>query len=431
MDTSVRISNYDELDFLIRHISQSITMDQKTVFYQLLEQHINSVSGKFQDKFCVTQESYDQIKEVLATGKGEKCQFGSYFKFWCKKNYRLEKIGSLNVVYCVKTSCPVVAKESMFETLVKCHERVGHSGRRKTWDEVKKNYAGIRFDVIPLFLSTCKQCNERRPAKNPPSGRPMIALGFLTRVQMDLIDFSSRPDGDYRYILHVRDHFSKYSWAFPLTSKRASEVAEKIVELFCTFGPAKILQSDNGREFTASVIEDIKKLWPDVIIIHGRPRHPQSQGLIERGNGDLQLKLGKWMDTNGENWSKGLKFVIHTINTSVSRITSKSPYEVVFGQTPRSDFHILENLAAQGIIYEEDIPEDIPVPGTDENLDGDRASDDNLDGASNVLGPDDNPDDVLAVPSTSSRGADMIHTDVDLPEVSDDPVSELRPGSTY
>ena len=47
-------------------------MDQKTVFYQLLEQHINSVSGKFQDKFCVTQESYDQIKEVLATGKGEK-----------------------------------------------------------------------------------------------------------------------------------------------------------------------------------------------------------------------------------------------------------------------------------------------------------------------------------------------------------------------
>ena len=332
-------------------------MDQKTVFYQLLEQHINSVSGKFQDKFCVTQESYDQIKEVLATGKGEKCQFGSYFKFWCKKNYRLEKIGSLNVVYCVKTSCPVVAKESMFETLVKCHERVGHSGRRKTWDEVKKNYAGIRFDVIPLFLSTCKQCNERRPAKNPPSGRPMIALGFLTRVQMDLIDFSSRPDGDYRYILHVRDHFSKYSWAFPLTSKRASEVAEKIVELFCTFGPAKILQSDNGREFTASVIEDIKKLRPDVIIIHGRPRHPQSQGLIERGNGDLQLKLGKWMDTNGENWSKGLKFVIHTINTSVSRITSKSPYEVVFGQTPRSDFHILEDAELhenQHVVWDRD-----------------------------------------------------------------------------
>ena len=405
----------------------------------MLEQHINSVGGKFQDKFCVTQESYDQIKEVLALGKGQKCQFGTGFKFWCKKNYRLEKIGSLSVVYCVKTSCPVVAKESIFETLVKCHKRVGHSARRKTWDEVKKNYAGIRFDVIPLFLSTCKQCNERRPAKNPPSGRPMIALGFLTRVQMDLIDFSSRPDGDYRYILHVRDHFSKYSWAYPLTSKRASEVAEKIVELFCMFGPAKILQSDNGREFTASVIEDIKGLWPDMIIIHGRPRHPQSQGLIERGNGDLQLKLGKWMDTNGESWSKGLRFVIHTINTSVSRITSKSPYEVVFGQTPHSDFHILENLAAQGIVHEEDIPEDIPVPGEEEHFDDgasddipDDASealqaDDNLDGLSDVHGPNGQSDDVLAVAPTSSTGAeDMIHTGVDLTEVSDNPHSDVR-----
>ena len=102
-------------------------MDQKTVFYQLLEEHISSVGGKFQDKFCVNQETYDQIQAVLTSGKGEKRQFGPYFKFWCKKNYRLETC-SLNVVYCVKTSCPVVGKESIFETLVKCHERVGHLG---------------------------------------------------------------------------------------------------------------------------------------------------------------------------------------------------------------------------------------------------------------------------------------------------------------
>ena len=95
-------------------------------FCQLLEEHISSVGGKFQDKFGVNQGSYDQIQAVLTSGKGVKCQFGSYFKFWCKKNYRLGKTGSLNIVYSVKTSCPVVAKESIFETLVKCHERVGH-----------------------------------------------------------------------------------------------------------------------------------------------------------------------------------------------------------------------------------------------------------------------------------------------------------------
>ena len=60
-------------------------MDQKTVFYQLLEQHINSVSGKFQDKFCVTQESYDQIKEVLATGKGRSVNLDLISNFGAKK----------------------------------------------------------------------------------------------------------------------------------------------------------------------------------------------------------------------------------------------------------------------------------------------------------------------------------------------------------
>ena len=56
-------------------------MDQKAIFYQLLENHISGVGGKFQEKFCVSQETYDQIKTVLGTGKGQKCEYGSGFKF--------------------------------------------------------------------------------------------------------------------------------------------------------------------------------------------------------------------------------------------------------------------------------------------------------------------------------------------------------------
>ena len=33
----------------------------------------------------------------------------------------------------------------------------------------------------------------------------------------------------------MRDHFSKFSWAYPLVSKRASEVAEKLVDIFSLF----------------------------------------------------------------------------------------------------------------------------------------------------------------------------------------------------
>ena len=39
-----------------------------------------------------------------------------------------------------------------------------------------------------------------------------------------------------------------------------------------------ILQSDNGREFVAAVIVELRFLWPELVLVNGRPRHPQSQG---------------------------------------------------------------------------------------------------------------------------------------------------------
>jgi hypothetical protein len=47
------------------------------------------------------------------------------------------------------------------------------------------------------------------------------------------------------------------------------------------------------------VIKELMEMWPSVKIINGRPRHPQSQGLVERANGILQQKLGKWQENTG------------------------------------------------------------------------------------------------------------------------------------
>ena len=157
----------------------------------------------------------------------------------------------------------------MYDNIRKCHQRVGHSRCDKTWGEACKNYAWIRREAVGFFLQTCPDCSVRVPVKKAKATKPIIFLGFLRRVQVDSIDMSSQPDGDYKWILHARDHFSKFSWTFPLTPKRAAEVAEKLTMLFRMFGPPKILQSDNGREFVASVINNITTLWPGLLIIHG------------------------------------------------------------------------------------------------------------------------------------------------------------------
>jgi hypothetical protein len=58
--------------------------------------------------------------------------------------------------------------------------------------------------------------------------------------------------------------------------------------------------------------------------------------VCERANGDLEIKLSKWIQDNQKRWSSGLPLVVYGMNTSVSSTTKTTPYEIVFGQHPRS-----------------------------------------------------------------------------------------------
>jgi hypothetical protein len=98
-----------------------------------------------------------------------------------------------------------------------------------------------------------------------------------------------------------QDHLTKFCNIKPLTSKKASEVAFNLIDVFTIFGAPHILQSDNGCEFTALVISELKIMWPELVIVHGKPRHPQSQGSIERSNRDIHDMLTAWMRDNESN----------------------------------------------------------------------------------------------------------------------------------
>ncbi|CAG8557634.1 15781_t:CDS:2 [Dentiscutata heterogama] len=139
--------------------------------------------------------------------------------------------------------------------------------------------------------------------KNSSLSKPIIANHFMTRVQIDLLDLSSRPDGSWKYIAHARDHFSHFSWAVPLESK-------------CAF---------------------------DVAVI---------------------LKLSKWLeDTKRIDWSTGLS--LYAMNTEYSHeyshATKHTLYEIIFGQKPRCNLPIVEALYFQNCTCEEDIPENIAL----------------------------------------------------------------------
>ena len=89
------------------------------------------------------------------------------------------------------------------------------------------------------------------------------------------------------------DHWSKFNFASAIETKEAESVASVFeAYIFPYFGVPKIFQSNNGKEFVNSVIGKLLHSWgADIQIIQGRPRHPQSQGVIERAHRTMEQKL--------------------------------------------------------------------------------------------------------------------------------------------
>ena len=110
--------------------------------------------------------------------------------------------------------------------------------------------------------------------------KPVLSKEFNSRGQVDLMDFQPNSDGNYKLLMVYQDHLTTFCNIRALTSKHASEVAFNLIEVFTLFGAPHILQSDNGSEFTALVISELKLMGPELVIVHGIPDTLNLMGVL-------------------------------------------------------------------------------------------------------------------------------------------------------
>jgi hypothetical protein len=96
-------------------------------------------------------------------------------------------------------------------------------------------------------IKLCKNCALNRPAATKAPLHPIVTERAWERVQVDLIDMRHEPSGQYKWILHIKDHFSKYTQLYALKSKHADRIAKKFARFIGAFLPPKIVQADNGK----------------------------------------------------------------------------------------------------------------------------------------------------------------------------------------
>ena len=136
----------------------------------------------------------------------------------------------------------------------------------------------------------------------------------------------------YKFLMVYLDHFTKKVKLIPLKLKSAEEVSEHILDIFCDSGPPHILHSENGREFSNNLLfSTLAAKWPSLKVVHEKPRHPESQGAVERANRDIKDALfGMLYDhDNDQCWIKYLRWVQRNHNTSYNTVIRMTPYEVI------------------------------------------------------------------------------------------------------
>ena len=125
----------------------------------------------------------------------------------------------------------------------------------------------------------------------------------------------------YEWLAHVMCHFSKFHILWAQETKTMEETADCFERfVLAYFGLPKILQSDNGSEFRNQYMRNKAAIWDgECKIIHGRARHPESQGLVENGNGTAENKLTAMMhQLVDKNWVNLIPQLQSKLNTQKS-----------------------------------------------------------------------------------------------------------------
>ena len=91
--------------------------------------------------------------------------------------------------------------------------------------------------------------------------------------------YAKQNDG-FSWILTDIDVCSKYTITYALNSKTAAEVRSSLKMAFYKLGDPQIIQYDNEKEFRNFCLIDFCK-GGNIVLVHGRPRHLQSQSKIK------------------------------------------------------------------------------------------------------------------------------------------------------
>lgn len=269
------------------------------------------------------------------------------FADWLSRMYpdRPDELEHGNVILTLQEQQPM---DEVSQMITKVHNgRMGHHGVQRTWLLLNRYFPGHNISVrlIQDFVSTCAWCQKVRATLNQSLQAPIRAIVAEHPRHLcgyDTLYVTPMDEDGFQYLHVFKMIPSRLVALYPAKDLSAEGLASAMYLFFATYGITEVLITDPGANINSDVVKKLLE-WSGVRLrmsITGR----HESNMVERSHRETLRFLSTLVNEERlkKVWSK--PHIITTIqfilNSEVSKETSVSPYEYVFGSDDAKYFKL-------------------------------------------------------------------------------------------
>lgn len=225
--------------------------------------------------------------------------------------------------------------QAYHESLWACHLGVTRTYRKLCMEY----YWPTMIHDVQAHIQSCTHCIQQKVQSNSSRfkwSQQVVPKGPMDVMSMDFTEVPQRGAtiGDFRYLLVIVDHFTKWITAIPTVNREAGTVARIITDsICCQLGPPRILIMDNAPEFKSKDFQAML-VRAGIRAVMTPAYHPASNGTVERANGSIKMMIQAIFNDARSNaeWVNHLQACVFAYNTSVHSVTQYTPFFLLYGR---------------------------------------------------------------------------------------------------
>ncbi len=148
------------------------------------------------------------------------------------------------------------------EVLELCHNNIlaGHFGQKMTLQKLYRQFYWQNMkEQVNSFVNKCQRCQaNKRPRRSPRAPLGSMKVGApMDRLGLDLVIGLPVTAQGNKHLLVIIDYFTKWVELYAIPDMTAEVCLDKLLEFICRFGSPLQVNSDQGRQFIASIFSEM------------------------------------------------------------------------------------------------------------------------------------------------------------------------------